>query len=344
MALTEAEIGSLFDCELGFSDEKLEGLCRIGSRFEPGLATWATVEAEFSGFGKAFREWAVFPNLFPLYVCSDHGVHWESKCWPNETESPYSTYLTWNAKKNQHMNSVPGKRSFYVPHPWIFYRKKHFGNVQVARRGTLVFFPHSNDTTTPVFEDLDAYINELKALPEEYGPIVVCISYSDIEKGTHKQLRKYGLPLVTAGTMVSQKFVDRFYSMLLRFEYSSSPNIGSHTFYSIEAGVPFFLLGAHPEYHIQGSAAVADGKMNLRDYGDEEDIGAFIKLKSLLAFSAATPIEVQQQLVEKYLGMDSKMTRWKMAFILWREFFFHLDEFLVTYLRRAARLLFLYKN
>ncbi len=325
---------------LGYSDEKLETLSRVHSRFETGIAPWAAHESESSSFGKTFRKWAGFPKCLPLYICSDHGVSWESRCWPNETGSPYKTYFTWNKKKNDLMNRGHKKKSYHVPHPWVFYRKKYFNELPKHRSGTLIFFPHSNDTTTPVF-DIDGFMDAIKSMPEKYHPIVLCLSYADVEKGLHKKLRQYNLPMVTAGAMISQEFVDRFYSLLLRFKYSSSANIGSHTFYSIEAGVPFFLFGPYPEFNVKSmaavQAAVPDGKLG--NYGDDEDIREFSKMKLLLSTPTDEVTVEQYALVSKYLGMDSGVTRWKASLIFWQELALHFDELVMVYAATALRLL-----
>ena len=334
--MTDAAGMEISDVHNGFSDEKLEALSQVHSKFETGMAPWASHESESSSFGKTFRAWAHFPNFLPLYICSDHGVHWESKCWPNETQSPYKVYFTWNKKKNDLMKRVHQKKSCHVPHPWVFYRKKYFKLPQTQRRGTLVYFPHSNDTTSPVFDDLDRYINGLKSLPDKYQPVVICLSYADVEKGEHKKLRKYNIPLVTAGAMRSQDFVNRFYSLLGNFRFSSSANIGSHTYYAIEAGVSFLLYGEYPEYLIKGSIAVPDGRLNLQDYGDNDDIAEFTRMKILFSAENDQVTTEQYAIVSKYLGLDSGMTRWKASLILWRELFLHLDELVWVYIRRIV--------
>lgn len=324
---------------LGYSDEKLEMLSSVQTRFELGIAPWVTWESENSSFGKAFREWASYPKILPLYFSSDHGVNWGSRCWPNETSSSYGTYFTWNKKKNDLMRKDHGKASYHVPHPWVFYRNKYFPALPKHRLGTLVFYAHSNDTTTPVYEDLDKYINDLKSLPERYQPIVMCLLADDVNKGLHKKLREYKIPLVTAGVLNSQKFVDRFYSLLYQFRFSSSSNVGSHTFYILEAGIPFFLYGPYPEYQIKGSKFVKDGKQDLRDYGDEEDILEFSKLKKLLSSPVDEVTPEQYALVSKYLGMDSKITRLKASLILWRELFLHFGEARTAYTPLVRKLI-----
>lgn len=325
--------------QYGYSNEELERLGSVHGRFETGIAPWAAWESENSSFGKTFREWAFYPKIFPLYLSSDHGVHWESRCWPNETDSPFKTFFTWNKKKSNLLQKNFGKVSYHVPHPWIFYRKKHFSRIPSDRQGTLVFYAHSNDTTTPVYKDLDQYIGDLKALPDKYQPIVICLSVHDIKKGLHKDLRKYDVPLVTAGTTNSQNFVDRFYSLLYQFRFATSSNVGSHTFYILEAGIPFFLYGPHPEFQIKGSQFVQDGTQNLHDYGDDEDIAEFAKLKELLSSPVDEVTPQQYSSVSKYLGLDSEATRLRASLIVWAGLFWHLPELMATYQLLARKLI-----
>ncbi|WP_169697701.1 hypothetical protein [Methylophaga nitratireducenticrescens] len=333
MALT-MDIDSL---KVGYTDQQLESLSKLGSRFEAGIAPWAAWESENSSFGKTLRKWALYPSFLPIFLSSDHGVHWESRCWPNELSSPY-TFVSWNQKKSEKMRMVHQKRSYYIPHPWVHYRKKYYPTLPENRKGTLVFFAHSNNTTSPKYSNLDGYIQDLKELPEKYQPVVICLSFHDIQKGLHKTLRKYELPLVTVGTTNSQKFVDRFYSLISQFNFCTSPNIGSHTFYVIEAGIPFFLFGPYPEYHIKGSNAVNDGKQRLSDYGDDEDIENFSELKALLSTKTDSVTEQQRKAVFRYLGMDSEISRHKASWILWRELFFNTGKIPSLYITKVIRL------
>lgn len=328
---------SLTDKYDGLSDETLEALSQPPVKFEKGFSLWATWESENSSFGKAFRKWANYPAFLPLYFCSDHGVNWGSRCWPNEIESKYSAFFTWNKKKSKMMKKEHGKLSYHVPHPWVYYRKKHFKTLPQERQGTLVFYAHSNDKTTPVYDDLDNYINDLKSLPDKYQPITICLSFHDVNKGIHKELRKYGVPLVTAGVSSSIKFVDRFYSLLYQFKYASSSNIGTHTFYIIEAGIPFFLHGPHPKFKMKGERYVAEGKPQLSDYGDEQDANDFTKLNQLLSIKEDEVTPEQYMLVSKYLGLDSDMTRFKASLILWRELLLHIKELTAVYAKLVVR-------
>ena len=51
-----------------------------------------------------------------------------------------------------------------------------------------------------------------------------------------------GFDVVTAGHKFDKKFVNRFYEILSNHKYATSNAYGSHVPYSIEMGLPFFIL------------------------------------------------------------------------------------------------------
>ena len=321
----------------GCSDEELERLCEVQGRFDAGYAHWVAWESENCGHGKTFREAACYPKILPLFIGSDHGVHWESRCWQNEIDSPAPYYFTWNRKKSARMVNEHHRKSFHVPHPWVWYRRKHFPVRAEGGCGTLVFFPHSNDTTKPVFVDLDKYFADLNALPEKYHPITLCLSFHDVRKGLHHKLRKYAMPIVTVGTSNSQKFVDRFYGLIREFRYATSPTIGSHLFYCVEAGIPFFLHGERPQYLISGSSMVSEGFQNLLEYGDAEDVDAFMGLHDLFGQPVDCISDAQNVAVRKYLGCDSELSRFVIACVVWKALLISTSELTKIYVNTFLR-------
>lgn len=327
------------DAHEGFSDDELLRLSHLQRRTEAGYAPWASWEVENSSFGRTLREWAGYPSWLPLCASADHGVHWESRCWPNELESPYRLFLTWNGKKARLMNERHGKTALHIPHPWLAYRKKHYPELDPERNGTVVFFTHSNATTTPVFESLDAYMQSLRDLPACFHPVVICLSFHDVLKGMHRTLRPYGFPIVTAGTTNAQCFVDRFYRIARRFRYACSPTIGSHSFYLAEAGVAFFLHGPAPTYVIKGSRAVRDGEQDLRDYGDDEDIERFMMLRRLFSEPFDTVSAAQSEAVGRYLGEDADTDAGQLQSALWQSLCRNVPRVGSLYLANAGRLL-----
>lgn len=320
----------------GFTDEQLESLCRIHSPRETGVSWWATHESESTSLGKTFRFWTGYPKIFPLFICSDHAVHWESRCWPNEVNNRYKTFFTWNKSKNEKMRKLYGISSHHVPHPWVHYRREKFGQLSPNRKGTLVYLPHANGTTTPIYQNFEQYMTDLKGLDEKYQPVVICLSADEINKGVHKELRQYEIPLVTAGIGRSQSFVDRFYSVLYQFEYATSPNIGSHTFYVLEAGISFFLFGPYPQYLVTQSDSLPDGLLNWNDFGTNQDLEKLEIFKSMLRFppQGVNSSELNKLLVS-YLGLDSDTTPFAASIILWRQLFYNIPSVLKQYSIRS---------
>lgn len=292
----------------GYDDEQLMRLSTLQRRTEAGLAPWASWEVENSSFGKTLREWIAYPSWLPLCASSDHGVHWESRCWPNELESPYRLFLTWNEKKSRLMRERHGREALHVPHPWMAYREKHYPATDPDRVGTLVFFTHSNATGGPVFESLDEYMYSLRDLPARFQPVVICLSFHDVRKGLHLKLKPYGFPIITAGTTNSQNFVDRFYGMISAFRYACSPDIGSHSYYAVEAGLPFFLYGPAPMLVSRGSKALTDGAMDPKEYGDDEDIERYLALHRLFSEPVDEVGPEQRLIVQGYLGKGAATT------------------------------------
>lgn len=321
----------------GFSDEELLRLSCIQQRNESGYAPWASWEVENSSFGHTLREWTGFPAWLPICACSDHGVHWESRCWPNEIQSHYRLFLTWNSKKGKLMRQHHKKQVLHIPHPWISYRKRHYPKINSERKGTIVYFAHSNSTTTPVYKSLNAYMESLHDLERQSGPVVLCLSFHDILKGMHRKLRRYSFPIVTAGNTSSRFFVDRFYSISSQFTQACSPIIGSHVYYLVESGVPFFLYGSPPSYEIKGSKSVSDGLQDWREYGDDEDIENYRALHALFSDPSDTVTFDQLQAVERYLGANAKTCAKTLRHHLWTALLINSPHLVPLYSRAILR-------
>jgi hypothetical protein len=305
---------------LGFSDEELEKRSTLSGLFDARILPWAVWESEHTSYGRAFRHLAAYPRLLPLFFCADHGVMLGARCWQNETDSAYPVFFTWLRKKSESMNKNFGKRAYHIVHPWVYYRRKHFPNLPKDRLGTLVFFPHSNGMSSHIL-DIDQYVADLKSLPPKCHPIVICLSFHDVLAGLHKKMRKYDVPLVTAGHGNSQNFIDRFYSLLYQFRYASSPNVGSHTFYIMESAVPFFLHGPYPQIEIKSSAYVVDGVYGNEILGDDDDLEKINEFIGLMYEINDEVTPEQQRGIAHYLGLDSTASRAEVARIIWSELF-----------------------
>jgi len=287
----------------GFDDDYLEFLVgrnvddslSVGSKKSP-ILYWTS---ELYGAGKCYREWLNWPYLLPLPFYDDHGPAASLKFAEHEINNSSKFHLTpllERAQENRHLKNI-----IQAPYPWIPYKKKVGYRKEKDAKGTIVFYPHSNDGIELLDYDWDAYFESLKKLPQDFHPFVLCLHRHDIKKGYHKKLRRYGLPIVTIGESLSPFFVDRFYSMISKFRFATSNTGGSEVFLCEEHGVNFFIYGDRPVYFNYSHDQVPLGKRSEPDpYLEKLE---YLKRKYFYSLPGEF-VDPKRQLVTSILGTD----------------------------------------
>ncbi len=249
----------------GFSAEKLEELCH-DSYGEQSIARDKYWTVSAYSMGQFIREYADIPATVPLPCYSAHGMDYDSITAPHEINNDAAFFLCYNSNKDKSYRKLSSKPCYIVPMPMPWLRRKYKMEQSPAAKGTIAYFQHS----TPEINFLDDlrtvvnnYIDELLLLPKILHPICVCLHMHDVRKGVHRLFLERDIPVYTSGNVFNIKFYKEFYDMLLNFAYSTSAAIGSYTFYSIEAGIPFFLHGEEKLYYNVGDSGIKKGV-----YGD----------------------------------------------------------------------------
>lgn len=184
--------------------------------------------------------------MFPIPAFSDHGVHLATKLTGPERGNPARTHLSWSswradAEEEEHRKIVK------LIHPWVPYRRGIGLQKKTSAYGTLFFAPHSVPGHVAEPFNYEEYLIETLQLPAALQPRAICIAMHDVHLGLHRELRKFGLPVISAGNSASPLFVDRFYDLVSRFSFATSPGLGTQTFLCEELGVSYFLYGKRPE-------------------------------------------------------------------------------------------------
>lgn len=290
----------------GFSDDELESLCDWGLRgYDRKLPYksphWLYWPAELYSFGRCYREWLGLPSWFPLPLYGDHGVATSGDLSPHEKNSKPKVHLTWFKDRAESLKNNSTKKILHIPHPWVVFRHRYGLKKKENAYGTLVFFSHSNTGIEIVDYDFDKYFSELELLPDEYHPLVICMHRHDVEKKYHLKMRKYGLPVISAGETSSPYFVDRFYSMISRFNFATSNSGGSELFYCEEFGVPYFIKGEQPTYVNFSHNESPLGVLKSRDV-----VGKLLELRRREIFSVFPPRKSAERMafVNSVLGLD----------------------------------------
>ena len=196
------ESPNLKDVTIGMTDAELEFACKAKVIWSRVQVYWVS---EMYSFGKCLRYWAKYPRVLPLNVFLDHGVGLFSKLFPHELDNGANVHFTWHPLKEQRCNNIANKKVIRIIHPWLPYRRLRGITRSSTPRGTLVFYMHNTKLLKWEGRDTEEYFEKLRELPDKFQPVVLCLHMHDINTGVHKQLRRYGFPIVTAGNTNSTK-------------------------------------------------------------------------------------------------------------------------------------------
>lgn len=206
-----------------------------------------SLEVRNFGFNLILKDFAKISCFLPLPCHLEHG--WTPLAEPLvtdlETHKPLMLVLSKRRKEAWEKRSkIPVE---IMGAPFIHYKNMKKVHLSSRAKGTIVFPNHS----MPGFEvkfSVENYCKELKKLPQEFHPITVCLFWFDFIDDRADIYRKMGFRVVTAGPKLTNdlSFVKNFYKLLSSHKYATSNDIGSYTFYSVNLGVPFFLLGEIP--------------------------------------------------------------------------------------------------
>lgn len=251
------------DVFIGFSNAFLQQVCTPNvdkhvekkHKFRLPRIFWPS---ELYGHGKCYRHWLNWPVWAPIPVYDDHGPPANLVFSNHEKTNKARIHLTsW--KQRAEFNTGVNREIIHIEYPWVTYRKSKGYKQKDCRKGTLIFYPHSNDGIELMEYDWDDYFAKLKQLPNSFHPFVICLHRHDVVKQYHNALRKYNLPIITVGDSLSPYFVDRFYSLISNFRYATSNTGGSEVFLCEEFGVNFFIFGERPTYYNYSDPEVPTG-------------------------------------------------------------------------------------
>lgn len=297
-----------------FSKEEIEDLCS-DENLHQKCNRWKFWTSEVYGLGKSLREYAYFyPQKLPLFVYSSHGVFFKGEPSKHELESKAPIQL-YNWDEHVKLFKKKSKKLCYqFEWPYVYYRKKHGFKKHDDAKGTIVFPAHVTQTVKNEF-DIDKYIYQLKSLPEEFQPVSICLHKSDVEDGIHQTYLNAGFNVYTAGNYSDDRYLDRFYDLLSHFKYSTSNEIGSYVFFSVEMGIPFFFYGEKAKLINHGDDNFCVGEI---DYFKDENYKKAVELFTYEIKNNSIEISQNQlEFVNDKLGINSGMTRLKMTLILW---------------------------
>lgn len=279
---------------------------------------WLFWPAELYSFGKIYRLKYGFAKLIPLIFYSDHGVTLFDELAKHEALNKARYYLTFSKLKFDKNEFDKRKVIKLVEHPYIFYRKLNNFKIKEKAQGTIIFLPHSNPSLGNKLDtNLDLYIAHLNQLDQKFKPFTLCIQIHDISMQNLEKLRKYNLPIVSAGNSLHSDFVDQFYEMIASFEFATSSVIGSHTFLCEEFGVKFFVHGNSNEFKKE----------------DNEDLQIYEKLQDIFSLKNLNSTNEKEYYLDLLLGRNvENIRKWN----------YPKKEYLIDFVKLAPQIIKVY--
>lgn len=261
--------------------------------------------SQFYGINEVVHEYLNVPRWVPLdKVCYlEHGINY-NYLKPDARLQSARNELLFLDNKNR-VASVPGKPHRYVlGPPYVHYRRMHELRYNPDNKGTVVFPAHSTSDLEANF-DWEAYAKKLSELPDEFQPITACIYWADVLRDRHLLFEKYGIPTFTNGYMSEKDYIEQFYELLQGHRYACSNSIGSYSFYAVEMGMPFFLVGEKEEYKLlKKSSETLD---RVKTESGQAYIDALVQAFSYKwedLTKAVSLTKTQQELVAKAIGEE----------------------------------------
>lgn len=295
-----------------YTAQELEDLC--DHRKAEKLSGWQFCLAEVYSIGKYMRKYAYYPQNLPLYVHTAHGMDGIGPTPAYIFPGFYHLIKLFHSKNAIDSFKARYKGSCYrLFSPQIFYRRSN--NIQKSpdAKGTIAFVAHSAGILNLEFDRID-YINQLKALPEEFQPVSICLHCSDITNQEYKIYMEHGFNVYTAGSPEDHRFIERFYDILKHFKYSTSNDIGSHLFYPVEMGIPFFIYGEKTDY-VYSDSANKKGGFHFQDLGNYNEVYNLFKVP--ISDNGVQITKEQKKFVIEESGLEHGLSRWQMFFLLY---------------------------
>ncbi len=260
------------------------------------------------GISKIIRELYKIPNWIPLDADIQHG--WTAHDTIFQIANKNRLQLVWSKRVADILFSKGFKRYYQIPNQFISFTKSKFTRSNYSK-GTL-FFPQHTDEGWEAKYDLDILINVLKKLPEDCKPITICLYYYDYLNDKIKSRFERNFKVVTAGDISNPKFIEKFFNMMIDYDYCASDTIGTYTFYSVYMDIPFFLIDNHWGHISKESNQEG---MNRDDYLKE--FPEYKKAHDL--FSVESPYIItdkQKEYVYKEMGLNNSNTFRRIQFEL----------------------------
>jgi hypothetical protein len=276
---------------------------------------YSDIELRNYGFNIIIKDYAKFPHYLPLPCHMEHGWAVNQGAIKSDLVTNKPLMLVFSKRRVKAWKKYSKIPVVIIGSPFVHYKLKHNIVTKSDARGTVVFPGHSTYFVKNIFS-IEGYCLELKQLPKMYHPITICLFWLDYIDKSSDIYRQMGFEVVTAGYKITNSldFVKNFYDILSSHKYATSNDIGSHVFYAIDMGIPFFLTGK--------STVLVNKKGQDVNIGIKTKISEYpIGIKAIKLFSTGPVCKItegQKQFVQEEMGINDCISPDKLNKLFWK--------------------------
>jgi hypothetical protein len=204
-----------------------------------------------------------------------------------------------------------GARTFVGGAPFLYAAARTPRAVRDAdRRGTIVFPLHGTPDIR-VHAQYDEYVDQLRSLPAEHHPLLVCLHPHALGSELEHRLRAAGIAITSNGPVLSRGYLTTFIATASRFRYACANGPGPALLYASMLGLHAFVHGA--AFRLEN---VSDHRHPLGDH--PTDTPRIRELRRV--FTLDVPIEDQQAVARAQLGADHVLSRQEIRRRFWQAY------------------------
>lgn len=197
------------------------------------------------GFEDIIKKYTGFPSFLSFPAHMEHGWTRLSEPLVSDLKTHRKLMLVYSERRKKAWEKSSNKRCEIIEFPLITYRKSKNILQNKNAKGTLALPSHGSNLIS-IDYSIDEYCKQLNNLPNEFHPIVVSIHADDISKGVDKLYKKNNIEVSVSPSRDDRKYPEKFYDRLSNFKYTTSNEVGTAAFLSVDLGLPFFILGDIP--------------------------------------------------------------------------------------------------
>jgi len=267
------------------------------------------------GFNQIIKHYARFPWYLPLPANLEHGWTPRDHALVTDLKTTKPLMLVMSRRRKaqwQKKSKIPAQ---IMGSPFIHFKNLRKITQNKNAKGTIVFPAHSTFDLKSEY-DIEDFCGKIKNLPEKFQPVTICLFYLDFISAKADLYRQAGFEVVTAGCKLANSldFAKNFYKIIVSHRYCVSNKVSSATFYAVDLGLPFFLLGEKPRLDISKSR-----DLNIAYLSPGQDCQTGEIAEKLFSSGSRDKISREQkEFVESEMGIGDCLSRGQMNKLLWR--------------------------